>query len=166
MVEVGTGSFLLYNMYTMAEVNIDQAEDLATALEDVELNLIDEDADNGLRSGRSARSGNRRAVIQDSSDAESSNDQNTDDDDDDPPLNEDSDNEDEGLTVGNTHYDPDDVYDHAKRGLLMTILSLIYMNEYPLPEGELFESLAELGLHEEYKMKCSNGKTSTSISFV
>lgn len=164
MVEVGTGNFMLYNMYTMAEVNIDQAEDLATAFEDVELNLIDENEDNVAgtqQNGRSARSGNRRAVIQDSSDAESSDDQNTDDDDDEPPLNEDSDNEDEGLTVGNTHYNPDDVYDHAKRGLLMTILSLIYMNEYPLPEGDLFESLAELGLHEEYKMKCPNGKTST-----
>lgn len=57
---------------------------------------------------------------------------------------------------------PDDIaFDHvvenSKRSLLLISLSLIFMNEFPMPEKDLFNSLKDLGLNLEKKIETSHG---------
>lgn len=138
MVEVTSNNYVVHNLFSFGEVYLDQADDIkATYFGDHD--VLDDTAivHNGSRN-RSRR-----------------NDATADDDDDDDD-DEDFDVDDQ-VDICNGNYTHDQMIDHCKRSLIMTILALIYMNEFPLTEEELFSAIKDFGLSEEYPIESRHG---------
>lgn len=57
----------------------------------------------------------------------------------------------------NENLNIDDMIANSKRSLLLIVLSLIFMNEDPLPEKDLFKSIKDLGLNIDEKIETCHG---------
>ena len=127
MVEVSSNSYIVHSSFTLGEILMDVQEEILTKYFN-DLSILDETYQHQGTS-----------VYDD-----------TDKDDnifDKPNFPSDID-----IDLSNTNFTHDEVIEHSKRELIMIILSLIYMNEFPLPEVELFELLKTLGLSENCKI--------------
>ena len=157
MVEVSPNTYVLYNLYTTGEVNLDQEEDLMATYFG-ELDLLDDEAISiPVNTGKKAsgqRSGRSRQVIESSDDEE----EEEEDEEEEAQENDDQNVESgKNLDIGNLGYTLDEVIEQAKRSLLIIVLSLIYMNEYPMPEIELLAEIKDIGLSEECKIVNEHG---------
>lgn len=163
MVEISANTYLVYNPFSVAEINIDkEAEKLATYFGD--MGILDEshmERKGTAGSGRRKRAGSgrnrrNRGRINDSSDDESSSGEEEANPDDGAGSEANFDSDDE-IDCDGMDFSHDELIEHSKRSLIMIILSLIYMNEFPLPEDELFEMLKDFGLPQDYKIEVRHG---------
>ena len=159
MVEVGANNYIVHTHFTLDEIFMDKEEDrLATYFGEIDIldegNLYQSQSQRiggGFKSngGRSRSNGD-----QDSEDFNDDDDDESSEDDYRSNISIEQEPNFSGLGVeidlSATDFAPDQVIEDSKRFLIMVILSLIYMNEFPLSETELFNLLKEFGLPLDY----------------
>lgn len=158
MVEVANNSFMLYNPYTLAEINMD-----FTCGDEEEDEQEEEEGNLTFRANSAARRRRRRMANGGSGSrgrgrGRSSRDP---DDDDDEEEEEEGDDEEEDDDLS-----PEELLDHTRKGLLLIVLANLYMNEDPMSQTELLECLKMANIDPEAKVNDGDidGKEVTPLS--
>lgn len=141
MVEVANNSFMLYNPYTLAEINMD-----FTCGDEEEDEQEEEEGNLTFRANSAARRRRRRMANGGGSGrgrGRSSRD--PDDDEEEEEGDDEEEEEDDDLS-------PEELLDHTRKGLLLIVLANLYMNEDPMSQTELLECLKMANIDPEAKV--------------
>lgn len=155
MVEVANNSFMLYNPYTLAEINMD-----FTCGDEEEDEQEEEEGNLTFRANSAARRRRRRMANGGGSGrgrGRSSRD--PDDDEEEEEGDDEEEEEDDDLS-------PEELLDHTRKGLLLIVLANLYMNEDPMSQTELLECLKMANIDPEAKVNDGDidGKELTPLS--